>query len=348
MAGTGKAHLRGPDASVLRVEDLRVVFELSRNQSVQAVSGISLDVLPGETLGVVGESGCGKSTAGRAIVQLPPPTSGSVRFEGVELTALPAEDLRRIRPRVQLVFQDPISSLNPRRTVREIVSEPLRVWRRGSESELRSMVDAVLEAVGLDPKTAGSKRVHQFSGGQCQRISIARSLVLDPSLLICDEPDSALDVSIQAQIINLLEDMKHRYGLSMVFIAHDLAVIKNVSDRIVVMYMGKLCEVGHPDSLYRSPAHPYTAALLRSIPEPKPGRVRKRLDVLAGELPSPLDPPSGCRFRTRCPRVTPYCATVEPQMRAVGPDQYVACHFPLVDPLFGPDGADPGGDVAAT
>jgi peptide/nickel transport system ATP-binding protein len=328
MAGTGDAHLRAPDDSLLRVEDLTVEFKTAAG-TVQAVSGISLDVRAGETLGLVGESGCGKSTTGRAVLQLPPPTSGRVLFEGVDLTGLHGARLREVRPRLQCVFQDPISSLNPRRRVRDIVREPLRIWGRGTDAEQLAQVDDVLDAVGLDPDTAGPKRPHEFSGGQCQRISIARSLVLDPSLLICDEPVSALDVSVQAQILNLLEDMKARYGLTMVFIAHDLGVVRSISDRVAVMYLGKLCEVGPPARIYTAPRHPYTAALLRSIPVPDPTVRPSATGLLKGDLPSPVDPPSGCRFRTRCPRAEERCALEEPKLRPMGDGHHVACHFPL-------------------
>ena len=328
MAGTGTAHLRPADEALLRVEDLEVTFATAAGK-VQAVSGISLDLRAGETLGLVGESGCGKSTTGKAVLQLPPPTAGRVVFEGTDLTGLRGSTLREVRPRLQCVLQDPISSLNPRRRVRDIVREPLRIWHRGSDAEQVALVDEVLDAVGLDPEVAGPKRPHEFSGGQCQRISIARSLVLDPSLLICDEPVSALDVSIQAQVLNLLEDMKQRYGLTLMFIAHDLAVVRNISDRVAVMYLGKLCEVGPPEQVYRSPRHPYTAALLRSIPVADP-TVRPTADgLLRGDLPSPLDPPSGCRFRTRCPRAEARCAAEEPEMRSVGDGHHIACHFPL-------------------
>jgi peptide/nickel transport system ATP-binding protein len=328
MAGTGNAHLRAPEDALLRVEDLTVQFKTAAG-TVQAVSGISLDVRPGETLGLVGESGCGKSTTGRAVLQLPPPTRGRVLFEGTDLTGLHGSRLREVRPRLQCVFQDPISSLNPRRRVRDIVREPLRIWGRGNDAEQLARVEEVLDAVGLDPETAGPKRPHEFSGGQCQRISIARSLVLDPSLLICDEPVSALDVSVQAQILNLLEDMKARYGLTMVFIAHDLGVVRSISDRVAVMYLGKLCEVGPPARIYAAPRHPYTAALLRSIPVPDPTVRPTGTGLLKGDLPSPIDPPSGCRFRTRCPRAEERCAVEEPTLQPVGDGHHVACHFPL-------------------
>ncbi len=329
MAGTGDAHLRNGDADIiLKVSDLVMEFPLGEGRKVHAVSGISFDLIRGETLGVVGESGSGKSTTGRAVMQLPPPTSGSIEFEGRELTELSNDELRKIRPRVQMVFQDPVSSLNPRRRVRDIVAEPLRVWK-GTSSARAAKVAEVLDAVGLDVTKVGDRRPHEFSGGQCQRISIARSLVLDPELLICDEPVSALDVSVQAQILNLLKDAKERYGLTMVFIAHDLGVVKNISNRVAVMYLGKLCEVGDAGALYSTPAHPYTAALLDSVPIPDPDVRPVEREVVATEIPSPMNPPSGCRFRTRCPHAADVCAAEEPTLRAVGPDQFVACHFPL-------------------
>jgi peptide/nickel transport system ATP-binding protein len=329
VAGSGTAHLRPEGDALLRVEDLTVHFPAGGGRVVHAVTGISFDIVQGETLGLVGESGCGKSTTGRAIVQLPRPTSGRVVFRGTDLLSLKPGDLRAIRPKLQMIFQDPISSLNPRRRVGDIVAEPLKVWRKnGVDSS--AVVDDVLTSVGLDPEVTRPKRPHEFSGGQCQRISIARSLVLDPDLIICDEPVSALDVSVQAQILNLLEDMKTRYQLTLIFIAHDLAVVKNVSDRVAVMYLGKICEVGPPDVLYDEPAHPYTAALLASIPVPDPTAEAKERPLLGGELPSPLDPPSGCRFRTRCPRAQDRCAVEEPTIRSIAPGHFVACHFPLV------------------
>ncbi len=328
MAGTGTAHLRPEDDVLLRVEDLVVEFH-AEGGKVKAVSGISLDVVPGETLGLVGESGCGKSTTGRAVMQLPRPTSGTVRFDGVELTALKGNALRKTRPQLQMIFQDPISSLNPRRKVGDIVAEGLEIWQLGDAASRRAKVDEVLTAVGLDPDTARDRRPHEFSGGQCQRISIARAVITDPKVIICVEPVSALDVSGQAQILNRLAELKRRYNLSMLVSAHDLAVVKNVSDRVAVMYLGKLCEVGAPDVLYAQPAHPYTAALLAAIPVPDPGSPPDGAHVLGGEIPSNLHPPSGCRFRTRCPKAEARCADEEPQIRNVGPDQFVACHFPL-------------------
>jgi peptide/nickel transport system ATP-binding protein len=230
---------------------------------------------------------------------------------------------------MKMIFQDPISSLNPRRKVEDIISEGLRIWNTGTKEERDQKVDEMMLAVGLDPALQRGKRPHQFSGGQCQRISIARAVVTDPKLIICDEPVSALDVSVQAQILNLLEDMKQRYGLTLIFIAHDLAVVKNVSDRVVVMYLGKICEVGAPDQLYEQPAHPYTAALLSSIPVPDPSIRPEERSSLAGEIPSPMAPPSGCRFRTRCPKAQERCAAEEPTIHEASPGQFVACHFPL-------------------
>jgi peptide/nickel transport system ATP-binding protein len=329
MAGIGKAHLRDAGQALLRVEDLVVEFPAGRGRKVHAVTDVNLDVMPGETLGLVGESGCGKSTTGKAIMQLPSPTSGSVRFDGSELTQVHGEGLRNLRTQLQMIFQDPISSLNPRRKVEDIVAEGLDIWKLGTKAERATKVDEMLLTVGLDPAVARGRRPHQFSGGQCQRISIARAVVTEPRLIVCDEPVSALDVSVQAQILNLLEDMKARYGLTLIFIAHDLAVVKNISDRVAVMYLGRLCEVGDPDVLYEQPAHPYTAALLSAIPVPDPSIRPESRQTLAGEIPSPLSPPSGCRFRTRCPRADEQCKDEVPVMREVDVDQFVACHHPL-------------------
>jgi peptide/nickel transport system ATP-binding protein len=330
MAGSGKAHLRPESHPLLSVEDLVVEFPIGHTGlRVNAVSGVSFDVLPGETLGLVGESGCGKSTTGRAVMQLPRPTAGHVVFDGEDLTRLKHEQMRQLRTKVQMIFQDPISSLNPRRKVKDIVMEPLAIWNLGTKQEREAKVRQVLDDVGLDPEVAADRRPHQFSGGQCQRICIARALVLDPKLIICDEPVSALDVSVQAQVLNLLEDLKARYGLTMIFIAHDLAVVKNVSDRVTVMYLGKVCEVADADHLYKDPAHPYTEALLKSIPVPDPMVRPDTEGRIQGELPSPLFPPSGCRFRTRCPYARERCASEEPTLRDLGDSHYVACHFPI-------------------
>jgi len=326
--------------TVLAVDDLVVEFTSGR-RTVHAVSGVSFEVRKGETLGLVGESGCGKSTTGRALVHVQTPTSGSVTYRGQNLDALSGRQLRKIRTKIQMIFQDPISSLNPRRRVKDIVAEPLVIWGRGTKAERTSKVREMLEAVGIDPDAAGDRRPGEFSGGQCQRISIARALMSDPDLLICDEPVSALDVSVQAQILNLLADLKEQFGLTMVFIAHDLAVVKNVSDRVAVMYLGKLVEVSGSDDLYRAAAHPYTEALLASIPEPDPDQHTEHAG-LTGELPSPLDPPSGCRFRTRCPYAQERCATEEPLLREIAPGHRVACHFPLVSPTEATPGPGDG------
>ena len=328
MAGTGHAQLRDRDDVLLRVKDLVVHFPAGRRRVVHAVSEVTFDVVSGETLGIVGESGCGKSTVARAIIRLVDITAGEVLYEGRDLAGLEGEDLRRVRPQVQMIFQDPISSLNPRRRVRDVIAEGLAVWGDDIGSWSRDRIDELMDAVGVEARY-GARRPHEFSGGQCQRIGIARALALDPKVLICDEPVSALDVSIQAQILNLLQDMKRRYGLTVLFISHDLSVVKNVSDRIVVMYLGKVCEIGSTEELYSSPAHPYTRALLASIPEPAP-----TVDVSEGdigdELPSATSPPSGCRFHTRCPRATDVCREVEPATEQVGDaDHFVACHHPV-------------------
>ncbi len=333
MAGSGTAHLRDDGDIVMRVQDLVMEFPVGRHGlKVHAVSGISFDVLRGETLGLVGESGCGKSTTGKAMMQIPPPTSGSVQLQGVELTSLGREQLREARTKMQMIFQDPISSLNPRRLVRDSVLEPLDVWKRGTAPERGALVDRVLESVGIDPQRAAESRPHQFSGGQCQRISIARALMLDPTLIICDEPVSALDVSVQAQVINLLEDLKKQYGLTLIFIAHDLAVVKNISDRVAVMYLGKMCEVAESDDLYLRPAHHYTKVLLDSIPVPDPNVVLRDATSI-GEPPSPVFPPSGCRFHPRCPAADEVCSETEPLLRDVGGGHFVACHHPLEAPV---------------
>ena len=328
MAGTGHAQLRDRDDVLLRIKDLVVHFPAGRKRVVHAVSAVSFDVVSGETLGIVGESGCGKSTVARAIVRLVDITAGEVLYAGQDLASLEGEDLRRLRPHLQMIFQDPISSLNPRRRVRDVIAEGLAVWGDDIGSWSRDRIDELMDAVGVEARY-GARRPHEFSGGQCQRIGIARALALDPKVLICDEPVSALDVSIQAQILNLLQEMKRRYGLTVLFISHDLSVVKNVSDRIVVMYLGKVCEIGSTNEIYSHPTHPYTRALLASIPEPAP-----TVDVSEGdigdELPSATDPPSGCRFHTRCPRATDVCGEVEPVSEQIGDaDHYVACHHPV-------------------
>jgi len=329
MAGSGTAHMRNTVDVVLTVHDLTVEFRVTKDKIVKAVSGLSFDVVKGETLAIVGESGCGKTTLARAVLQLPPPNSGEVLFDGTDLTRLPKENLRSARTSMQMIFQDPISSLDPRMTVHQLIDEPLEIWDRGTRAERDERINNLLNNVGLEPELVLNRRSYEFSGGQCQRISIARALALDPRILICDEPVSALDVSIQAQILNLLQDMKDRFGLTMIFISHDLAVVKAVSNRVMVMYLGKICEVATPETLYSKPAHHYTKALLDSVPIADPTRERKT-ELLQGEPPSPMNPPSGCRFRTRCAAMTTICAEQEPQLREVSPGQFVACHHPIV------------------
>ncbi len=461
MAGSGTAHLRdGETDLVLQVEHLVVEYPSQRGP-VHAVSDISFDIADRETLGLVGESGCGKSTTGKAILRIPPPTSGRVLLDGVDLSTLSHEEMRAQRAHLQMIFQDAISSLNPRRRIREIVGEPLeiawlesfkrsgwiraweryvpwmlRIWRqpwvrklaipaltaffvglivwvvstaiaggedasnagttvgnvlmiaalialipvflvlfvtavvwliltigmpiagiprslrirRGRaafEKERDAKVHTVLTDVGIDADAAMERRPHEFSGGQAQRISIARALVLDPKLIICDEPVSALDVSVQAQVLNLLEDLKTKYGISLLFIAHDLAVVKNVADNVIVMYLGKICEVAPPDELFLRPLHPYTDILMSSIPVTDPSVDPRSAVTISGELPSPVAPPSGCRFRTRCPRAGDICAVEEPQLRDFGSGQFVACHFPL-ERVGGNGELDRGRTVAAT
>lgn len=294
---------------------------------VHAVDGISFSIRRGETFGLVGESGCGKSTAGRSILHLYRPTSGKVIFDGVDLALLKTEELRKMRQRMQMIFQDPYASLNPRMTIREIVGEPLVVHGATVNKEFNEKVDELLNTVRLNPGFA-TRYPHEFSGGQRQRIGIARALALEPEFIVCDEPISALDVSIQAQVINLLEDLQETLGLTYLFIAHDLSVVRHISDRVGVMYLGIMVEVATRKELYHHPLHPYTQALLSAVPVPDPLVEEKRQRIiLEGDVPSPVNPPSGCRFRTRCPLAEKVCTEQIPVWREVGPDHWVACHL---------------------
>ncbi len=319
--------------TLLKVEDLKMHFPIFRGVfqrqvgAVLAVDGISFDVKRGETLGLVGESGCGKSTTGRAILQLYKPTAGNVHFEGVDLVNLHGEDLRRMRRKMQMIFQDPYASLNPRMTVEQIVGEPLMVHNVATGREIQERVEHLLELVGLNPAFA-TRYPHEFSGGQRQRIGVARALALQPSFIICDEPISALDVSIQAQVVNLLEELQEQFNLTYLFIAHDLSMVRHISKRVAVMYLGVMVEMTERDELYSKPLHPYTQALLSAVPIPDPiaDSQRKRV-ILEGDVPSPVNPPSGCRFRTRCPIAEKTCAESRPEFREIKPGHFVACFF---------------------
>jgi oligopeptide/dipeptide ABC transporter ATP-binding protein len=295
--------------------------------NVKAVDNVTFDIYKGETLGLVGESGCGKSTLGRVLLRLQQATEGHVLFEGKNITTMPASELRAARREMQIIFQDPFGSLNPRFTVGDIISEPLRVHALANKAEQDARVAELMQQVGLD----GSWRnrfPHEFSGGQRQRVGIARAISLNPKFIVADEAVSALDVSVQSQVINLLSDLQDQLGLTYLFIAHGLNVVRHISDRIGVMYLGKVVELTETDELFAHPAHPYTAALLSAIPVANPRRKRERI-VLTGEVPSPANPPSGCRFHTRCPYVQPRCKEEEPKLQEVGTGHYVACHYPL-------------------
>jgi oligopeptide/dipeptide ABC transporter ATP-binding protein len=305
---------------------------------VQAVSDVSFDVRKGETLGVVGETGSGKSTLARSVLQAPAPKSGSVIFEGVDLVkTTKRSELLELRRHMQMIFQDPYNSVDPKFRVADIVEEPLIAAKMGNRVQRRKRVAELLELVGLDMAQHGPRRARELSGGQCQRVAIARALALNPALIIADEAVSSLDVLVQAQVLNLFEQLRAEFGLSYLFVAHDLALVKQVSDRVAVMYLGKFCEVGPAAAIYREPLHPYTVALLAAIPRPDPESEGPQTgQTISGEPPSPLDPPSGCRFRTRCPRAEQRCADEVPLLRAPGtdPEHQVACHFPVAPPLL--------------
>ncbi|HEX6946436.1 MAG TPA: dipeptide ABC transporter ATP-binding protein [Acidimicrobiia bacterium] len=295
--------------------------------AIKAIDGIDFDIYRGETLGLVGESGSGKSTTGRTILQLEKATEGSVTFEGVELTTLAPEPMRKLRPRMQMVFQDPHASLNPRMTVGSIVSEPLREHRAGTAKEMQQRVEELLSLVGLERKHA-NRYPHEFSGGQRQRIGIARAIALNPDFIVCDEPIAALDVSIQAQVVNLLEDLQDVLGLTYLFISHDLSMVRHIADRVAVMYLGKIMELAPQAAMYSAPKHPYTQALLSAVPVPDPDvEENRRRIILEGDIPSPANPPPGCVFNTRCPMAQEKCRVEVPQFRQLEEGHWVACHF---------------------
>ena len=329
----GEREVTAGNGSLLSVKDLKVHFPVKRGfifqktvGFIKAVDGVSFTINPGETLGLVGESGSGKTTTGRAIIQLARPTSGDVSFEGVELNHLGGKELRQMRRRLGMVFQDPYGALNPRMTAGNIVGEPLIVHKMyDSRQDYRNKVGDLLETVGLN-RGMGSRYPHEFSGGQRQRLGVARAIAARPSFIVLDEPVSALDVSIQAQIINLLQDLQEQFNLAYLFIAHDLSVVRHISDRVAVMYLGKIVEVANRNELYDNPLHPYTKALLSAVPIPDPTLDRKRERmVLEGDIPSPLDPPTGCVFHTRCPIAVEDCSMYIPELREVKPEHWVAC-----------------------
>lgn len=317
--------------NLIEIKDLKKIFSIStglfgRSLTLTALENINFSVKKGETLGIVGESGCGKSTLGRCILQLLSPDEGQVLWLGQDLTRLPAEEMRKRRADLQIIFQDPLASLNPRMTVGEIIEDPLKTLRpEMNKTDRRAKVVKTMEAVGLLPEMI-NRYPHEFSGGQAQRIGIARALITDPKLIVCDEPVSALDVSIQAQILNLLAELKDEFGLTLIFISHNLSVVRHVSDRILVLYLGRIVELATGDEIYEDPKHPYTRALLTAVPIPDPKLARQRnIDALRGEIPSPINPPSGCTFRTRCRFAKPQCAEMRPPLESIEGGRLVAC-----------------------
>jgi oligopeptide transport system ATP-binding protein len=313
---------------ILKVSHLQKFFNVGHGKMLKAVDDLSFEIQRGETLGVVGESGCGKTTAGRTILRLYEPTAGEIQYAGMNITTISLSKMKALRREMQMIFQDPYASLNPRMTITDIIGEALDIHDLVKSRAARKLrVEHLLDVVGLNPDHA-TRYPHEFSGGQRQRIGIARALAVDPKFIICDEPISALDVSIQAQVVNLLQELQQKYDLTYMFIAHDLSMVKHISDRVAVMYLGKLVELASSDELYANPLHPYTRALLSAIPIPDPEveATRERI-VLTGDIPSPIDPPSGCHFRTRCPLATLKCAQVEPEFVEVKPGHWAACHY---------------------
>ncbi len=353
-----KSSLRTP---LVRLRGVRKLFPITRGilfqrkiGAVHAVDGVDLEVYEGETMGLVGETGCGKSTLARVIMRLYDATEGTIEFDGQDITNLKGKKLRELRRDMQMVFQDPYASLNPRKTVGSIIGDPFHLHKTVPRNKVKSEVQQLMELVGLNPEHY-NRYPHEFSGGQRQRIGVARSVALRPKLIVCDEPVSALDVSIQAQILNLLADLQDEFNLTYLFIAHDLSVVKHVSDRVAVMYLGKIVESAEGDELYRTPKHPYTGALLSAVPIPDPDKaMKKRRIILEGDVPSPIDPPSGCRFHPRCPQtktlasekgvvegIMPVCMTDEPPLETMGEGHVAACHYPLPEAILG-DAAESG------